>query len=321
MKIVFMGTPDFARGVLEKIVNSDGYEVTAVVTQPDKPKGRSKTPVMSPVKEYAVSKEIPVLQPEKIRNPEEIDKLRNIEADIFVVAAFGQILPKEILEMPKWGCINVHASLLPKYRGAAPIQWAIADGEKITGVTIMQMNEGLDTGDILTQREVKIGDDETGESLFDKLMEQGSDLLIETLGKIEAGDVFPTVQDDSKSSYAKMIKKEMGEIDFKKSAQSIDCIVRAFTPWPGGYTYYNDKLLKIKKCSVAEDNMISDVIENGGLSKCRPGEIVKVTKDEIFVACGEGVLLISYLQPEGKKAMSCHDFLLGNLVSVGTRLG
>lgn len=330
MKIVFMGTPDFAKGVLESLYESGRHKLTAVVTQPDKPKGRSDKLIACPVKEYAASKGIPVLQPVRIRNEEEIERLREYEADIFIVAAFGQILPKEILEMPKYGCINVHASLLPKYRGAAPIQWVIADGEKITGVTIMQMNEGLDTGDIITQKEVAISEDETGESLFDKLMLEGAGLLLDTLDMIESGTAVRIPQDDSKSTYAKMIKKEMGLIDFSKSAKSIECLVRAFTPWPGGFTYYNGKIMKVKKCKAVDDKITCDSITcdtktgeniNADLGSFGPGEIVKVNSDAIYVACKDSILEITGIQPEGKKAMSVHDFLLGNALKPGERLG
>lgn len=319
MKIVFMGTPDFAKGVLESIYESGKHEITAVVTQPDKAKGRSDKLVPCPVKEYAVSKNIPVLQPVRIRNEEEIERLKEYEADIFVVAAFGQILPKAVLDMPKYGCVNVHASLLPKYRGAAPIQWVIADEEKITGVTIMQMNEGLDTGDIISQIKVDISEEETGESLFDKLMISGAELLIKTLDDIEKGTAVRTPQDDEKSSYAKMIKKEMGLIDFNKSATSIDCLVRAFTPWPGGFTYYKGKILKIKKCKAAEDTITNDIEMTA--SSFEPGEVVKVTQNALYVWCKDSILEITDIQPEGKKAMSVHDFLLGNPVRPKEKLG
>ena len=320
MKVVFMGTPDFAKGVLESIYESGQHEITAVVTQPDKPKGRSDKLVACPVKEYATEKGIPVLSPVRIRNEEEISRLREYEADIFIVAAFGQILPKEILDMPKFGCINVHASLLPKYRGAAPIQWAIADEEKKTGVTIMQMDEGLDTGDIITQKEVPISDDETGESLFDKLMYEGAELLKETLVMIENGTAKHTPQNNDESSYAKIIKKEMGKIDFTKSAKSIECLVRAFTPWPGGYTYYCGKIMKIKECKVANET-ITDDIDRKIMDTAPKGSIVKVTSCAIYVLCGDSILEITGIQPEGKKAMSVHDFLLGNALKTGDILG
>lgn len=313
MKIVFMGTPDFALGVLEAIYECKEHEVVAVVTQPDKPKGRSDKMIPSPVKAFALDKGIPVMTPVKIKTSEAIEELQKYEADVYVVAAFGQILSTQILNMPKYGCINVHASLLPAYRGAAPIQWVIADGLTKTGVTIMQMNEGLDTGDILTQVTVPISDDDTGESLFDKLMVEGAKLLTDTLTLIEEGKVTPVKQDDSKSTYAKMLKKEMGLVDFSMSAKQIRNRIRAFTPWPGGYTYLNGKMLKIKECHIASEEIDKLDAVNG--------QIVKITKDELFVKCGEGILVITRLQSEGKKEMSAHDFLLGNKLDENCLLG
>lgn len=306
MKILFMGTPDFAAGILESIVKSKNHEVVAVVTQPDRPKGRSKELIACPVKEYALSQGINVLQPVKIKNSEEVEKLRAIDADIYVVAAFGQILSKEILDIPKYGCINVHASLLPEYRGAAPIQWAIADGQKITGVTIQQMNEGVDTGDIITSVTTEISSDETGESLFNKLMYAGEELIVSTLDLIGEGKAVHTPQDETKATYAKILKKEMGLIDFSKTAVEIERLCRAFTPWPGVYTYLDNKMMKIKKCSVSE-----------GTADAAPGEVVSVSKDDIRVACSGSILCIERLQPEGKKEMSAHDFLLGNALKPG----
>lgn len=308
MKIVFMGTPDFAAGVLQALIESE-HEITAVITQPDKPKGRGKEMVSSPVKNLAVSNGLEVFQPARIKADEAVEQLKKYEADIFVVAAFGQILSKEILDMPKYGCVNVHASLLPKYRGAAPIQWSIAEGEEYTGVTIMQMNEGLDTGDILTQTKVDITDEETGESLFDKLMESGAKLLIETLSLIEKGDITPIPQNNDESTYAKMIKKEMGHIDYRLSAESIERLQRAFTPWPGTYSYIDGKMLKLKKVSV---------VDRKAAREC--GVIEEVTKDSIFVSCALGVLELKEVQLEGKKAMSVHDFLLGYKVEAGSTL-
>ncbi|MCR5672400.1 MAG: methionyl-tRNA formyltransferase [Lachnospiraceae bacterium] len=309
MKVLFMGTPDFAVGILSAICEKSDHEVVAVVTQPDRPKGRSGVPVFSPVKQYAEDHGLMVIQPVKIKEADEVSKLRGIEADIYVVAAFGQILSKEILDIPKYGCINVHASLLPKYRGAAPIQWAVADGLKTTGVTIQQMNEGVDTGDIISSKEVAIDDDETGGSLFDKLMNASAVLITDTLDMIEAGTAVHTPQDESEATYAKMLKKEMGLIDFARPAVEIERLIRAFTPWPGGFTYLNGKMLKIKKCHASDENT----------GEC--AKITKVSKDTITVACGKGSLVITALQSEGKKEMSAHDFLLGNSLSVGTKLG
>ncbi len=309
MKIVFMGTPDFAVGALEALVEA-GHEVVAVVTQPDKPKGRGKEMQKTPVKECALKYNIEVFQPVKIKTPEAVEVLRGYGADLFVVAAFGQILSKEILDMPKFGCVNIHASLLPKYRGAAPIQWAILDGEKETGVTIMQMNEGLDTGDMLTKVIVPIENTDTGESLFDKLAEAGAKLLVETIPQIEAGTVLPQPQDDSLSTYAKMIKKEMGLIDWKKEAVVLERLVRGMNSWPSAYTHFNGKTLKIWEAS----------IENTKTDKA-PGTVVEVTKYSIKVQTGQDLLVLKQIQLEGKKRMDVAAFLLGYKVEVGIILG
>lgn len=319
MNIIFMGTPDFAAGVLRKIYDSKEHNVVLAVTQPDRPKGRSKAMVASAVKNLALELGIPVFQPEKIKTEEAVNKLKEYEADIFVVAAFGQILSEEILNMPRLGCINVHASLLPKYRGAAPIQWSIADGLNETGVTIMQMDKGLDTGDIITQCKVAITKEDTGESLFDKLMDSGSTLLVDTLKLIEEGKATRTPQNHDESTYAKILRKEMGLIDFTLSACEIDNRMRAFTPWPGSYTYFEGKMLKIKAASVVRtENAIDDATRTKDAA-C--GEIVKVTKNELIVKCGEDVLSITKIQPEGKKEMSVHDYLLGKKIEAGMKMG
>lgn len=309
MKIVFMGTPDFAVGALEALVEA-GHEVVAVVTQPDKPKGRGKEMQQTPVKVCAIKHNIEVFQPVKIKTAEAVEVLKGYGADLFVVAAFGQILSKEILDMPKFGCVNIHASLLPKYRGAAPIQWAILDGEKETGVTIMQMNEGLDTGDMLTKVIVPIEDTDTGESLFDKLAEAGAKLLVETIPQIEAGTLNPEPQDDSLSTYAKMIKKEMGLIDWKKDAIVLERLVRGMNSWPSAYTHFNGKTLKIWKAGV-------EVSEE----KAVPGTVVEVTKNSIKVQTGQDLLVLKQIQLEGKKRMDVAAFLLGYKVEAGTVLG
>lgn len=309
MKILFMGTPDFAVGILDAIVNSEN-EVTAVVTQPDRPRGRSGKLAASPVKEYATSHGLRVLQPLKIKEAGEVERLRGIDADIYVVAAFGQILSKEILDIPPYGCINVHASLLPRYRGAAPIQWAIADGRKYTGVTIQQMNEGVDTGDIISSAIVDIAEDETGGSLFERLMDEGATLIVKTLREIADGTAKHIPQDESEATYAKMLKKEMGLIDFSRQAKETERLIRAFTPWPGGYTYLNGKMLKIKECRVEEEQNPSP-----------PGTVIGTSRDGIRVSCGKGVLVLTGIQPEGKKEMSAADFLLGNRIEEGTVLG
>lgn len=310
MKVIYMGTPDFAAGPLEYIYRA-GYEITAVVTQPDRPKGRSKTPVMSPVKEVALKYGIPVLTPERIRNEESIRELSAYPADVIVVCAFGQILPPEVLNMTKYGCINIHASLLPHLRGASPIQHSILLGDSKTGVTIMQMDEGLDTGDILIQESIPILDDETGGSLFDKLSVLGSELIVKALPMIEAGELTPIPQDESKADKVGLLKKEMGLMDFSKSSAQLDRHVRGMDPWPGAYTYLDGRQLKIWK---AKDIGASD-------EEAVPGTIIKTDKDHIYVACKNGILRIDELQIEGKKRMSVHDFMLGQKIESGMRLG
>ena len=308
MKVIYMGTPDFAVGPLEAIIEA-GHEVCVVVTQPDKPKGRSKELIPSPVKQCAMNYGIPVLTPEKIKVEESVKELSRYPADIGVVAAFGQILSEEILSMPTFGCINIHASLLPKYRGAAPIQWSIIDGEAETGVTIMQMDKGLDTGDILFQKKVPISPEETGESLFDKLADTGASLVVEALERIEKGEVSPIKQEEEKSSYAKMLKKETGRIDFNKSALELERLVRGLYPWPSAYTFYQGKQLKIFG-SEADPSMEGE-----------PGRIKQVTKDAVYVGTKEGCLVIKELQLEGKKRMSAKEFLLGKSFAPGEMLG
>lgn len=307
MKIVFMGTPDFAAMALEKLVSA-GHEITLVVTQPDKEKGRGKQVQKSDVKLVAEKYDIPVFQPVKIKTDESVEILRGYEADIFVVAAFGQILSKEILDMPKYGCVNIHASLLPRLRGAAPIQWSIIDGDEKTGVTIQQMDVGLDTGDILAVKEVEIASDETGGSLFDKLAIAGADLIVETLPLIEEGKITPVPQDESLSTYAKKLSKDMGLIDWNMPAVAIERLIRGCSPWPSSYSNIGGKSLKIWKAAVTD-------------TKATPGEVSEVTKESITIGCGEGSLVVEELQLEGKKRMSVHDFLLGYHINVGDKLG
>lgn len=309
MKIVFMGTPEFSVGTLEAILRA-GHQVTCVVTQPDKPKGRGKEMQMTPVKECALAHGIPVFQPTRIKAEEAIEELKKIEADIFVVAAFGQILSKAVLEMPKYGCINVHASLLPKYRGAAPIQWAIINGEKETGVTIMQMNEGLDTGDMLLKAQIPIEEEETGDSLQDKLALLGANLCVEALSAIEKGKVIPVLQNEKDTCYAKMLTKQLGHIDFADSAVKIERLIRGLNSWPSAYTLYNGKNLKIWKAKVVEN-----VCQDG------PGVITEVTKESLTVATGEKSLQITELQLEGKKRMPASEFLRGYALKKGALLG
>lgn len=308
MKVIFMGTPDFAVGTLKSLIASE-YEVTAVVTQPDKPKGRGKAMQFPPVKEVAVEAGIPVLQPGRVREPETVEAIRNIEADVIVVVAFGQIIPKEILTMKKYGCINVHASLLPKYRGAAPIQWAVIDGEKESGVTTMQMDEGLDTGDMLLKAVVPLEKEETGGSLFDKLSSTGAGLLLETLAGLEKGTILPEKQGESPTAYAKMLKKEMGLIDWTKSAEELERLVRGLNPWPSAYSHLNGKTLKIWQAEVEERD-----------SENEPGTVVCVSKDGFGVQTGKGILKIRELQLEGKKRMDAGAFLRGYQMEEGMKL-
>ena len=299
MKIVFMGTPDFSVNALEKIVKA-GHDVVGVITQPDKPKGRGGKMQYTPVKEKALELGLDVYQPQRVKETEFIEKLKEMNPDAIVVIAFGQILPKAILDMPKYGCINVHASLLPKYRGAAPIQWSVIDGEKETGVTTMYMNEGLDTGDIIDKVVVPIDKKETGGSLFDKLAIEGGKLILKTLIELENGTAVRTPQDDSKSNYAGMINKQLGKIDFNKSANEIERLIRGLNPWPSAYTKMDGKTLKIWDADV-------DDSENDSA----PGTITEVGKDFIRVATGKGSLKILELQLEGKKRMKTRDFLNG----------
>ena len=316
MNVIFMGTPPFAAKSLEAIVSA-GHKVTLVVTQPDKPKGRGKEMAESAVKLYAKDAGLEIFQPERIKAKESVEVLKKYEADIFVVAAFGQILSKEILDMPRFGCINVHASLLPKYRGASPIQWAIINGDKESGVTIMQMNEGLDAGDMIASASTPVLDTDTGESLHDKLAELGAALLKGTLLSIESGQITRTPQPAECESYAPLLTKKMGELDFNKSAKELLRLLRAFTPWPGTYTYINGKVLKVISAAACDD-MTEELKDRAGIL---PGEILCADAKGIKVACGRGSLLFTEVQLEGKKRMSVRDFLLGYKIETGVRLG
>lgn len=306
MRVVFMGTPDFAVDTLRAVVEA-GHEVVAVYTQPDKPKGRGKTMQFPPVKEAAISYNIPVHQPVKIR--EEVEELARLKPDVIVVVAFGQILPVDILEIPLYGCINVHASLLPKYRGAAPIQWAILNGETVTGVTTMYMAKGLDTGDMIDKVEVPITKKETAESLHDKLAAAGAALLCETLLKLEQGTAVRIPQCDEESCYASMLDKKMGLIDFHMDAAVIERYIRGLYPWPAAYTFYQGKTLKIYEAEIVEGE------------KKEPGTVIAVDKNSFTVQCSNGALRVTNLQLEGKKRMDCNAFLLGNTVETGMLLG
>ena len=307
MRVVFMGTPDFARTALEALIKA-GHKIVLVVTQPDKPKGRSGKLQISDVKDCAIKNGIEVFQPEKIKEESSVSFLKSIDADIYVVAAFGQIISKEILDIPRYGCINIHASLLPKYRGAAPIQQAILDGEKVTGVTIQQMNTGVDTGDILLQREYAISDDDTGGSLFDRLSILGADLVIEALDLIEKGKIIPRPQDESKATHCGKIKKDMGLIDWSWSAEKIERYIRGLNPWPSAYTYMDGRQLKIWKAYVSDEK-----------GEC--ATVLKVDKKSITIGCGEGSVRVLEVQLEGKKRMEMSAFLLGNRILEGDRIG
>lgn len=297
MKVVFMGTPDFSVPALEKIAQH--HQVQAVVTQQDRPKGRGHKMQYTPVKEKALELNIPVFQPEKVKNPEFVDILKEMNPDVIVVIAFGQILSKEILDLPKYGCINVHASLLPEYRGAAPIQWAVIDGKKESGVTTMYMAEGLDTGDIIDKKVIELDKKETGGSLFDRLSLIGGDLILETLKHLEDGTAKRIPQDDEKSSYAGKITKELGHIDFTKSAVEIEQLIRGLNPWPSAFVHVDDKTLKIWDADVIDEPV-----------KEEPGTIISTNKT-LKVATGDGYLDIKELQLAGKKRMDIVSFLNG----------
>ena len=323
MKVIFMGTPDFSVGTLEALVEA-GHEVVLAVTQPDKPKGRGKEMQYTPVKACAMKYNIPVYQPVKVRESKCVEKLREYDADIMVVVAFGQILPKEILEMTRYGAVNVHASLLPKYRGAAPIQWSIIDGETVTGVTTMQMNEGLDTGDMLLKVEIPIEERETGGSLHDKLAEAGAKLCVETLKALEAGNIVPIPQGECTTAYAKMLDKQLGNIDWSKSAVSIERLIRGLAPWPSAYTTWQDKVMKIWDAKAFNWNFEQGKSEDVAFQTnqdAAPGTIVRVEKGAFYVQTGDGVLQVCELQIPGKKRMDAGAFLRGYQVKESEMLG
>ncbi len=307
MKIVFMGTPDYAAAALKALIGA-GHEILAVVTQPDKPKGRSKELVPTPVKLCAQQAGIPVMQPRRIKMPEAVAELYRYPADVYIVAAFGQILSQKILDIPPLGCLNIHASLLPKYRGASPIQHAILNGEKETGITIMQMDAGIDTGDMLYKKAIPIEPEDNYETLHDKLAELGGEAVTEALALLEQGKLVPEKQQEELSCYAPLIGKEMGRIDFGESAMAIERKIRAMTPWPSAFTGYQGRQLKIWKAAVTI---------SGNTFARRPGEVLKTDRDSVTVATGEGALCIYELQLEGKKRMTAHDFLLGVKIAPG----
>lgn len=306
IRTVFMGTPEFALAPLEGLIAA-GVNLVGVYTQPDRPKGRGKKLAASPVKQLAQQHDIPVFQPQKLRDPQAVEELQTLQPDLIIVVAYGQILPKVILDMPQYKCINVHASLLPKYRGAAPINKAIVDGETETGVTTMLMDVGLDTGDMLVKRSLTIGENETAGELHDRLALLGREALEETLQLLCAGKLTAEKQDDSLSCYASMMKKEDGLIDWQKSARDIHNQVRGLDPWPGTYTYLDGDVLKIAATTV---------VEQSG----EAGTILAADKHGVLVACGEGSLLIGELQLPGKKRLAAVNFLSGKPLFCGTKL-
>ncbi|MTI69936.1 MAG: methionyl-tRNA formyltransferase [Firmicutes bacterium] len=308
MNIVFMGTPDFAVPTLNSIYKK-GYNVSLVVTQPDRKKGRGKKLTPTPVKQKALDFGIEVFQPENINVEENIEKIKKYNPDVIVVVAYGQILRKDILDIPKKGCINVHASLLPSYRGAAPINWVVINGEDKTGVTTMYMEEGLDTGDMILKEEIAIKENDTAGVIHDKLMDLGANLLIKTLDIIDKGEVKRTPQDDVNSSYAPMMDKELGKIDWNKPKRSIKNLVRGTNPWPCAFTYYNGKKMKIHR------------VEIGSEMKGTNGEIIKVNDEGIYVSVKDGSIIIKKIQFPGKRPMEVKDYLRGNEIETNIILG
>lgn len=311
MRIVFMGTPDFAVGSLQALCESGKHEIVGVVTQPDRPKGRGNKMLMTPVKEYALEQGLTVYQPQKVKTPEFVQTLRELQPELIVVAAFGQFLSREILELPPHGCINVHASLLPKYRGAAPIQYAIIKGEKESGVTIMQMDIGMDTGAMLEKVVVPIAENTTMGELHDALREQGAALLLKVIDDIAAGTAAAEPQDDAEATYATLLDRSMEHIDWTKSAQEVHNLIRGFNPAPSTFTKLpNGKSLKIWGSRLTEKK-----------SEAAAGTVVEAGKHSFFVACGSGVLEITEVQPESKKRMAAQVFLNGRGVAEGDILG
>jgi methionyl-tRNA formyltransferase len=311
MRIVFMGTPDFAVPCLDALMEN-GYQVVAVVTQPDRPKGRKGILTPSPVKEAALRHHLPVLQPEKVRTEEALNEIENYQPDLLITAAYGQLLPKRLLEMPRLGCINVHASLLPRWRGGAPIHKAIIEGDKETGVTIMRMVQALDAGDMISQVVVPIEEEDTVSSMFEKLAVAGAKLLIETLPQIEAGTITETPQDEALVTYAPNLTREDERIDWTKNARQIYNQVRGMNAWPGAFTHFSNKVMKIWQARIEEESSEPQVM---------PGTVVEVTKEEILVQCGRGTLALVEIQPAGKTRMLVRDFLRGVKIAPGVRLG
>lgn len=306
MRIVFMGTPDFAVPSLQRLLQ-DGHTIAGVFTQPDKPAGRGHKLLASPVKMLALEHGIPVFQPSSLRNAEALAAVQELAPELIVVVAYGKILPPAVLELPKYGCINVHGSLLPKYRGAAPIQQSVLDGEKVTGVTTMFMAEGIDTGDILLQRETEIGENETAGELFDRLALMGGELLAETLAALAAGNLRPVKQEEEKASYASMLSREMAKIDWDQDAGRIHCLIRGLSPWPCAETTLQGKRLKIYRSEI--------VLDKSG----KPGTLL--SEKECIVACRDAALRLTEVQYEGSRRMDGGDFLRGKRLKAGEQLG
>lgn len=308
MRIIYMGTPDFAVPALQALADA-GHEIGYVVTQPDAVRDRGKKVKMTPVKEKALELGLQVLQPERVKGDEDFFRtIAEFEPDLIVVAAYGQILPKTVLELPKLGCVNIHGSILPRWRGAAPIQRAIEAGDEETGITIMYMEEGLDTGAMLSKTSTPIAD-KNAEQLHDELAVMGAELLVQTLPELESGKIVPEEQEDTLSTYAKMISKKEGRIDFSKTPEEIERMIRAFDSWPGAYTSYGDKVMKIWKAEVGKDK-----------NEAAPGTVTAVTKDGIEIAAGGGTLIARVIQMPGKKRVAVSDYLKGNTVEIGTIL-
>lgn len=310
MKAVFMGTPDIAAEVLKSLLNSK-HEILAVVTQPDRPKGRGKELAKSPVKLIAEERGIPVLQPEQVKAPEVVEQLKTLQPDIILVAAFGQIISKEILDIPPYGCINVHASLLPEYRGAAPIQWSILDGKATTGITIMRMDEGIDTGDMICSVEIPITKEETGGSLHDKLAAAGGPLLLSAMEQIAEGTATYTKQNHEAHTYAKMLRKDLGKLDFTRPAEELERYIRGLNPWPSAYTYKDGKTIKFWRGSVSYETF----------ETCPCGTLVSVKDGMLWIMTGNGILQIRELQPEGKRRMTTEEYLRGYPLTPGVVFG
>lgn len=310
MRIIFMGTPDFAKESLEAVYNA-GHEVLAVVTNPDRPKGRGMKLVSSPVKEFAVEKGLKIYQPEKVKNNVEfIDEIKKFQPDVICVVAYGKILPKEILEIAKYGCINVHGSLLPQYRGAAPIQWAVLNGDKKTGVTTMYMDTGMDTGDMILKEEIEIGEDETTGEVWEKLSKIGANLLVKTLKQIEDGTA-PRIPQSSDFSMAPMLEKDMSKIDWKnKKAKQIKNLVRGLNPIMGTYSYLDGKKIKFWKVDILQDDKSG--IESGTVIKAD-------SKDGLYIKAKNGIIKVIEIQGENAKKMSVQDFLRGNKIEIGSK--